>query len=43
MGRAAKVSGKQALAGFLLTLAPTGHKLNRVSQKPQAGMLQSRV
>lgn len=40
LGRAADVSGKQALAGFLVTLALTGYRmtmgLNRVSPKPGA-------
>ena len=43
MGRAAKVSGKQAVAGFLMTLALTGYRLNTVSQKPQAHALQCRL
>lgn len=45
--RAAKVSGKQALAGFLITLALTGYGMtmgqNHVSPNPGAHALQSRV
>ena len=47
LGRAAKVSGKPALADFLLMLAPTGSRmttgLSHVSPKPGAPVCRSRV